>query len=826
MSHANLLEVTSPIGQGDGGVSPPSPDATGLGGFVDTANEEKSKSNRGKKNNQRTAPRTAEQAERYERLGELGRGGWGFVVQARDRQLEREIAIKQIHAEVATNEALHQRFLHEAKITSQLQHPGIVPVHELGVAADGAPYYVMKLLEGETLRELIDHVHSAPQKSLAGGYSLELLQRFTQVANAVAYAHERGVIHRDLKPSNVMVGRFGETIVVDWGLAKKVGSDEKRDRSIYSDEGGDEHAVNKMDLSPFSTGMGSVIGTPSYMSPEQAAGDPHTITQASDIYALGVMLYEVLTGHNPFRSEDVGATLSRVKTGEYRPPRALNRSIPGALAAICTHAMARDPAQRYASAQELIADLARFLAGEAVSVYAEPWWERAARWCKRHRTLVTSVLGALVVLTISSVIFGLVIQRAYDAERAAHAQSLERLGQARQAGDAWLVDLSGSLQFFPGLGGVRAELLEQGVQHYQSLLADYRTIDLQTADLPTRLEVAKCYLRLGDLARLQQEFDIANEQYELGARWLNAAETKNSPEARLERIHARIGLELLRSESSDKSAPKALIADDHKFLTQLLGDIRTAPVNDLTLQAANTLARWQLAATRSGTSEQPTAVLAQAAAWAAWLTQHRGAPRDHQLYETVQSDRAAALQADRRLAEASDVWQSVIAALAVRIQDSPARPDLLQSRAYARMQAGELELEQQKFEVAAELYRDALADLQQAWLLCDADSFYRQNSALAEANLGRALAAINQRTQATEHLVGAVDKLQQAIRVEGALPSVVASLAECYQTLGELANDAAEAERHFDSAEKCYQLLSDHGHISPVQQRRWSEIRR
>lgn len=399
---------------------------------------------------------------RYEVLDELGRGGWGVVERAIDRQLKRPVAIKKIRGSLSPTTAVRDRFLHEAVVTSQLQHPGIVPVHELGEGESGDSYYVMKLLDGKPFRQLIRETHASLQQEIIGDKHrkrrhgrrtslrshqlcdavLPLLERFIDVCNAVAYAHQQGVLHRDLKPANVMIGRFGETIVVDWGLAKRVDDDShpRDDSDIESDLDqatrwmGDS---NEEDDSP-RTSTGSVIGTPAYMPPEQALGDIDAMTTASDIYSLGVMLYEILVGHHPHQGRNVELVLQRVRTGEWTSAKQTRAEVPRALSAICDAAMAFDPNDRYQTAETLADEIRRFIAGDAVLADHENWLDRASRWCRRNIVISACVAGTTLTLLFASVVFGYFIHQAHQSERAArlavetaHQESLQLLSELR-----------------------------------------------------------------------------------------------------------------------------------------------------------------------------------------------------------------------------------------------------------------------------------------------------------------------------------------------------------------------------------------------------------
>ena len=315
---------------------------------------------------------------RFRVLRPHSRGGLGAVFVAMDQELHREVALKEILDRHADDPACRSRFLREAEITGGLEHPGIVPVYGLGTGVTGRPYYAMRLIRGDTLMEAIERFHGGPP----GSRDLELrklLRRFLDVCNAIDYAHSRGVLHRDLKPRNVIVGKHGETLVVDWGLAKALGNIEQSSNA------------EEPPLSPASavdcaeTLPGSAMGTPAYMSPEQAAGELERLGPRADVYSLGATLYCMLTGRPPVDGDDLDEVLRRVRDGMIPPPRAIDPKIDKALEAVCLKAMALHPVDRYGSARELADDVERWMADEPVAVHREPFSTRITRWGRRNQ---------------------------------------------------------------------------------------------------------------------------------------------------------------------------------------------------------------------------------------------------------------------------------------------------------------------------------------------------------------------------------------------------------------------------------------------------------
>jgi WD40 repeat protein len=350
----------------------------------------------------------------YARRGELARGGLGRIIEATDRRLRRVVALKELRRHSPEAAA---RFVREAMVTARLQHPGIVPIYEAGRWSDGEPFYAMKLVSGTSLAEAIAQRPTLDER-------LALIPRAIAIAETIAYAHSQRVIHRDLKPHNVMCGEFGETIVIDWGLAKDLAApDEPELKGEPSDSGSGSGSGQ--------TVAGTVMGTPAYMPPEQARGEP--VDERADVYALGALLYHLLAGTAPYPSSADRSVLAG-------PPPPLDAGVPRDLAAIVDKAMAREPAGRYPTARELAEDLRRFQTGHLVSVREYGSAERLVRWLRRHRASVAVATVASIALAVTGGFAVVRVVRERDrANREAVESNISRAFAEAREGDLTLL---------------------------------------------------------------------------------------------------------------------------------------------------------------------------------------------------------------------------------------------------------------------------------------------------------------------------------------------------------------------------------------------------
>jgi serine/threonine protein kinase len=335
---------------------------------------------------------------KYLIIHKLGSGGMGTVYLAQDVDLGRKVAVKVMNVADQTG-ALTARMTREARIVALLEHPSIVPIHDVGVLDDGRVYYAMKLVQGKRLDEFA-----------AGATLYDLLRIFQKACDAVAFAHSRCVIHRDLKPENIMVGSFGEVLVMDWGVAKVLRDVPEGSTAGSGELNAGSGAISDADLvstlplagvgSPADTSSGTVIGTPAYMAPEQALGRTELLDQRTDVYALGAVLYFLLTHRVPSQFARSADAREQFPRNRLRRPREIDSKIPRRIDAVCLKAMSERSEDRYVSAEGIASDVIKFLDGQPVSAYRENIFEKAGRWLGKNRFIVLLVIAYLIMRLI------------------------------------------------------------------------------------------------------------------------------------------------------------------------------------------------------------------------------------------------------------------------------------------------------------------------------------------------------------------------------------------------------------------------------------------
>jgi eukaryotic-like serine/threonine-protein kinase len=446
---------------------------------------------------------------RFRILRPHAQGGLGAVFVAMDTELHREVALKQILDRHADNPTSRARFLLEAEVTGGLEHPGIVPVYGLGAYSDGRPYYAMRFVRGDTLKEAIDQFHQAAARDQdPGRRSLELrtlLRRFTDVCNAIEYAHSRGILHRDIKPGNIVIGKHGETLVVDWGLAKAQG------RTDAAESLEERMLLPSLVSGSAETLPGSAMGTPAYMSPEQARGDLEHVGPRSDVYSLGATLYCLLTGRPPLEINDLGAMLRAVQQGEIPPPRQVAPTIDRALEAVCVKAMALQPEDRYETPRALAEDVERWMADEPVQAHPEQSLERLGRWLRQHRTWTYAAVAALVGISLAATIGVVVVDRARRREADVRKEAQANFNLATKAVDDYLTSVSENtlfkLQDSVDIRRLRQELLNSALKYYKGF------VNQRSQDPVLRRQLADAYFRVGEITQEVDSPDQAIKAY-------------------------------------------------------------------------------------------------------------------------------------------------------------------------------------------------------------------------------------------------------------------------------------------------------------------------
>ena len=359
------------------------------------------------------------------------RGGMGEISVARDQELGRQVALKQILSDKADHSGYRQKFQIEAEITGNLEHPGIVPVYGLGVGPDGRPYYAMRLVHGDNLSTQIKQFHERMATGAVDYSSVDfhgLVDRLIDVAQAIRYAHSRGVLHRDLKPGNILVGKYGETLVIDWGLARLPHS------PTQSTEGtSDDSQLQSMPPLVIQSGsnvdatmQGQILGTVGYAPPEQLNGRVDLITERSDVYSLGAILYQMMVSHPPIQTGDgrrLADVIQETIEGRVTPPRQADRRIPKPLAAICMRALQREPTDRYESVAALIEELERWKADQPVLAAPDSIADRLLRLARRYRAAALSAAAALLAIAIVAAVGLMLVNRARVNEAAARERA-------------------------------------------------------------------------------------------------------------------------------------------------------------------------------------------------------------------------------------------------------------------------------------------------------------------------------------------------------------------------------------------------------------------
>ena len=445
-------------------------------------------------------------------------GGLGKVSIAEDQELRRDVALKEIQHVYADDPECRRRFLLEAHVTGSLEHPGVVPVYGMGFNDQGRPYYAMRFIRGESLRDAIERLYptegdEALDEEQRTREVRRLLQRFVTVCNTIEYAHSRGVLHRDIKPDNIMLGPYGETLVVDWGLAKFVKAGEESDPTrVNAPE----------DLETESTRLGTAMGTPGYMSPEQALGWHDSLTPASEVYSLGATLYCLATGEHAIARSTLEQMIRATQTGDFRAPSEANPSIAKPLEAVILKAMATKSKERYETVGDLADDLDGFLAGEPVTAWREPWSVRVQRWIHRHRTAVSTGVSAVGIATVALAIGVVVLSNANRRIASAREAAEDARDNATEISELALSQYGDYVKSITNSRRLRTESLEPLRRDLLVAARDFYTklASISGGSTDLSLQEADAYFRLGNINNELEDRETAMADYQNAIRIL------------------------------------------------------------------------------------------------------------------------------------------------------------------------------------------------------------------------------------------------------------------------------------------------------------------
>ncbi|MDR3635519.1 MAG: serine/threonine-protein kinase [Isosphaeraceae bacterium] len=683
-------------------------------------------------------------------------GGLGKVWIARDTDLNREVALKEIRADRTIVPEASLRFLKEAQVTGQLEHPNIVPVYELGRRPeDNQPFYTMRFVRGQTLRDAIASYHE--KRGAGKGDALgrqKLLSALVSVCQAIAYAHSRGVIHRDLKPENVVLGAFGEVVVLDWGLSKVVDQPEASEKDLQTVHLTQEASVKA---------TFGIIGTPAYMAPEQAEGRHELVDVRTDVYGLGAILFEILTGHTPVEGNTVEEVLRRVTSRDARRARDVVADVPRALDAICFKALAKVRADRYQKAAELAEDVQRWMADEPVTAYRDPLSARLFRWARRHRPLVAG-MAALLATAVVGLSVGLVFidrerhrteqQRQLAVTNA--EQALHNLRLAQDAADGLLAEVADvDLADIPQMEAVRKRLLDKAQVGYREFLK-------QKGDDPLiRWGAGRSLVRLGDIQALLGEVAAAEQSYRQSLAILEGLAKGDPANADFRRDISRAehGLGVLLKDANRFEPAEASLRGAIALRTELASGTKPR-ADDLQALADS---RYQLGALLARRGAKGAA---DAEAYRAALKVQEGLVREYADRPDVRSRLAryrnnyGMLQrASGQAAEAEATFRETLTTLAPAIEGPGSLPGPRWQAGRSASNLGVLLLESKRDQEAGEMLRRAYDLLKTLAAEFPAVTQYQQDLSSAAYNLG----LVAQRSGQTEQAVGSYREAAQLL---------------------------------------------------------------
>ena len=854
-----------------------------------------------------------ESRERYTLTHLHAKGGMGRVWLARDGALGRQIALKELRPDQANNSIVCSRFLYEAKITAQLEHPGIVPVYELGEG--DVPYYTMRFVRGRTLSEAIRAYHKKRAAGEADSVGrVELLTAFVNVCHAVAYAHSRGIIHRDLKGQNVVLGDFGEVMVLDWGLAKRIGPDQQQVGDVLKEtavadpvagpailpvfdadhcsaidcdtgvrpelgvtlpesedlrrglsglsnnnasghsgpnsngrhrSGSNAHTNRESGAGPEGTMQGQLLGTPAYMAPEQAQGRHDLVGERTDVYGLGAILYEILTGRPPFIAPKTSEIIRKVCQEAPTPPRQVLATIPPGLEGVCMKALRKSSAERYATAGELAQEVQRYLADEPVQAYAERWSTRVLRWARRHKTMVSAAVALLLTATTALAISTILISK----------EKTEAETQGQQARHAvHMLTKVADIGFDDQLDPLQKEFLEEALQYYEQFTSRV------AHDPGVRLEHGRVYQQMGDIQRKLGRLPESKQAYLNAITILGPLVTHASagaePKRALARTRTLLGdllvrsggdkdragplyIQALETQQSLASSPDAT-TEDHLRLGQTLksqGDLlrlegqfaKSKPVYD---QAITVLGKARAADAKHSEIRNNLALATDTRGWIhRELGDLKSAQHDYQsaltLLDTLVADfptvpryreslarvcNSLGLidESTGRLADAETQLRRELPLVERLVQDYPDRPEHSRELARTLTNLGNVLLSQNKRNDSEPILRRAVS-VNSAIAAKDSDDVQIElDLAKCHVNLGRFLHLDGNDSQAIGAFEQARASLENLVKKYPGKPRYLDTLASCLVNLAlslQVNGDRKVSEATYTAALEIYEKL-------------------
>lgn len=682
----------------------------------------------------------------YDIVRELGRGGMGVVYLARHHELKRLVALKMILAGAHADAETLSRFRREAEAVARLQHAGFVQIHEVG-EYQGRPYLALEYVDGSNLAHQLAGATLAPR---AAAGLVETLAR------TVHYAHERGIVHRDLTPRNILLARANSAYGIRMSTA---------DATVYEPKITDFGLAKELDGDASQTQTGIIMGTPSYMSPEQALGKTHEIGPPADIHALGAILYEALTGRPPFLAETSYDTLVQVIEREPTPPTRLQPSVPRDLETICLKCLAKDSLKRYSSAEALADDLHRFLVTEPILARRVSWHERAWKWGRRHPAV--AALLVVVLLAVSTVTIGSV---AYSARVRGERDRAEKNFQlAMQAVDEMLTEVGEEqLASEPRMEEKRKALLAKALALYREFLAQ------KGDDARVRLQTAQAYRRMADILRLLGQHDTARKAYD----------------------QAVLLLERLHKESPGDATYRQQMAYCHNMRGEALRAVSQHPEADAAYQQAQGILETLAA-------ERPD-----------------DASCRRELARTLYN-RGILLRQTQRAVEAENQFRQAVKLLTELLERVPETPAQQQHLARAYLNLGTVIPAQERFADAKEAYDQAIGMLVALSAKVPDNPDYRHELGVAYNNLGNLFVRTNRMTDARTAFSQSVERFQALARDFPKVPAYRNELANSFNSVGTVRSyekDHAGAADAWEQAAALLEgLVSEHLNVTTYQ---------